>query len=76
MMAGVDERGRRWWQREWNPHPTGGSQLGTLTVLAMGSPVAGVLLIIDGQVWVGIFFLLCGLAMIFTAWVHWTRPRS
>jgi len=42
----------------------------------MGFPVAGVWLITDGQVWLGIFFLLCGLASIFTAWVFWTREKG
>lgn len=44
--------------------------------LAMGSPVAGVLFIIDGQVWLGIFALLCAVALTFTAWVFLTRPRG
>ncbi len=70
----MPEREWRWWQREWNPNP--GASVGRLVVLAMGAPVAGVLFIIDGQVWLGILALLCAVALTFTAWVFLTRARG
>jgi len=60
-------------QRRFAAEIAGGPGLGYVTAAAIGLPVAGVLLIIDGQLWVGLFLLLCGLASIFTAWVFWTR---